>query len=381
MTVTASAGAAALDPRITQREPGAGCLELNALTKRFTGRSGTVTAVDSVTLSVKPGEFITLLGPSGCGKTTTLRMVAGFEDASDDHIRLDGRVIDEMPPQRRPMAMVFQSYALFPHMTVAENIAYGLRLQRRSRNEITDSMRMAVTSMNLVGLENRSPHELSGGQQQRVALARALVVQPKVLLFDEPLSNLDAKLRNAMRAEIRRIQKMFGITSLYVTHDQDEAMSMSDRVVVMNKGKVEQVATPGEIYARSASVFVADFIGRANFVEAVPERIVDNRATVSVLGRQMTVPVHPEVVVGSADAYLMMRPETISLRPVTDGGSGIGAVLRSTFHGTTIDYEVETTSGTVTVTESGKDPGEAVAEGTNVDMTFDADRAYLLNRE
>jgi iron(III) transport system ATP-binding protein len=362
------------------READSGRLRLDALTKRFTGRSGTVTAVDSVSLDVEPGEFITLLGPSGCGKTTTLRMVAGFEDCSSGSILLDGKAIDAMPPQRRPMAMVFQSYALFPHLTVAENIAYGMRLQRRSRDDIATSMRMAVTSMNLVGLEDRSPHELSGGQQQRVALARALVVQPKVLLFDEPLSNLDAKLRDAMRAEIRRIQKMFGITSIYVTHDQDEAMSMSDRIVVMNKGRVEQAATPGEIYARPASVFVADFIGGATFLEAVPEQVDGGRATVTVLGRRLTVAAHPKVSPDAA-AYLMVRPETVTLSAVTDGGPGIGAVLRSTFHGATIDYEVETTAGTITVTEPGVDPREALAEGTHVDVTFDPDRAYLLTRD
>lgn len=379
MTVAAPTEAAALAPA-GRGEASTGRLQLEALTKRFRSRPEDVTAVDSVSLDVLPGEFITLLGPSGCGKTTTLRMVAGFEDATSGSILLDGKAIDDMPPQRRPMAMVFQSYALFPHMTVAQNIAYGLK-QRRTKADIAEGMRMAVTSMNLVGLEDRSPHELSGGQQQRVALARALVVQPKVLLFDEPLSNLDAKLRDAMRTEIRRIQKMFGITSIYVTHDQDEAMSMSDRVVVMNKGKVEQVATPGEIYARPASVFVADFIGRANFIETVPESIADGKATVTVLGRRLTVPAHSTVVAGSGDAYLMVRPETVTLSPVTDGGTGLGVVLRSTFHGPSIDYEVETTGGTVTVTESGKDPRDAVAEGTNVDVAIDADRAYLLNRE
>jgi len=379
MTAAAPARAVATDP--VAGEASTGRLQLDALTKRFTSRSGTVTAVESVTLDVEPGEFITLLGPSGCGKTTTLRMVAGFEDSSAGRILLDDKVIDDMPPQRRPMAMVFQSYALFPHMTVAENIAYGLRLQRRSRDDIASSMRMAVTSMNLVGLEDRSPHELSGGQQQRVALARALVVQPKVLLFDEPLSNLDAKLRNAMRAEIRRIQKMFGITSLYVTHDQDEAMSMSDRIVVMNKGKVEQVATPGEIYARPASVFVADFIGRANFIEVAPETVAGGRATVNVLGRQMTVAAHPRVAAGGAEAYLMVRPETLGLTPVTDGGTGDGVVLRSTFHGPTVDYEVETTGGTITVTDPGRDPRDALAEGTNVGVAIDPERAYLLTRD
>jgi iron(III) transport system ATP-binding protein len=239
-------------------------------------------------------------------------------------------------------------------------------------------MRMAVTSMNLIGLEDRSPHELSGGQQQRVALARALVVQPKVLLFDEPLSNLDAKLRDAMRAEIRRIQRMFGITSIYVTHDQDEAMSMSDRIVVMNKGKVEQATTPGEIYARPASVFVADFIGRANFIETIPQTFTGTSAVVTVLGHQMTVAAHPKISASTRDAYLMVRPETVRLSPVTDGGTGIGMVLRSTFHGPTIDYEVETTGGTITVTEPGVDPRLALAEGTSVRIEIDSGRAYLL---
>ncbi|MDW5327927.1 ABC transporter ATP-binding protein [Plantactinospora sp. KLBMP9567] len=369
LAVAASAGA------------GTGRLRLEALTKTFASRTGLVTAVDAVGLDVAPGEFITLLGPSGCGKTTTLRMVAGFEDATSGRIRLDDKVIDSMPPQRRPMAMVFQSYALFPHLTVGENIAYGLRLRRRSREEVATSMRMALTSMNLVGLEDRSPHELSGGQQQRVALARALVVQPKVLLFDEPLSNLDAKLRGSMRAEIRRIQRMFGITSIYVTHDQDEAMSMSDRIVVMNRGRVEQVATPGEIYLRPASVFVADFIGRANFIEVVPERVGDGRAVVHALGQRLTAAAHPGVPANDDNTYLMARPETMKLTPVTDGGTGIGVVLRSTFHGPAVDYEIETTSGTLTVTDPGVDPREALAEGTSVNVRIDPDRAYLLTRD
>ena len=365
-----------------REETGSGRLLLDGLTKSFASRSETVTAVDHVDLDVAPGEFITLLGPSGCGKTTTLRMVAGFEEATSGHIRLDGKVIDAIPPQRRPMAMVFQSYALFPHLTVAGNIGYGLKLLRRTREEIATSMRIALTSMNLVGLEDRSPHELSGGQQQRVALARALVVQPKVLLFDEPLSNLDAKLRGAMRAEIRRIQRMFGITSIYVTHDQDEAMSMSDRIVVMNKGRVEQVATPGEIYLRPASVFVADFIGRANFIEVVPEQVSGTAATVRTLGQRLEVAAHPSVLANHSEgAYLMVRPETVGLVPVTDGGTGIGVVLRATFHGPTIDYEVETMSGTLTVTEPGRDPRQLLAEGTNVNVAIDPERAYLLTRD
>ena len=250
-----------------------------------------------------------------CGKTTTLRMVAGFEDATSGRILLDGKAIDHLPPQRRPMAMVFQSYALFPHLTVARE--HRLRAAAAATHAATRSpppCGWRVTSMNLVGLEDRSPHELSGGQQQRVALARALVVQPKVLLFDEPLSNLDAKLRDAMRAEIRRIQKMFGITSIYVTHDQDEAMSMSDRIVVMNKGRVEQVGHTG----RDLRPAGQRFRRRLHRPGQLPgggtrARRRHDRVTVTVLGRQLTVAAHSEVTAGTTGAYLMVRPETVRL--------------------------------------------------------------------
>ena len=370
------------DPDVSTTPPGdvdRGRLSLLEITKTFSGADGTVTAVDDVSLDIEPGEFITLLGPSGCGKTTTLRIVAGFETATRGQVLLDQQPIDRVPPQRRQMAMVFQTYALFPHLTVAQNIAYGLRLQHRSRDEVDNLMKVAITSMNLVGMENRRPHELSGGQQQRVALARALVVQPKVLLFDEPLSNLDAKLREAMRAEIRRIQRMLGITSLYVTHDQDEAMSLSDRIVVMNKGRVEQVASPAEIYLRPATVFVADFIGRANFLEVAVARADSGHATVTALGRRMTVAAHPAVGAHEGLAFLMVRPETVTLTPATE--QAVGTVLSSTFHGHTVDYEVETINGTISVTELGPDPQRLLAEGTHVDVVVNPQKAYILNRQ
>jgi iron(III) transport system ATP-binding protein len=371
-------------PRLTEREllpstfgdPGSGRLQLKSITKEFRGRGASVTAVDDVSLEVEPGEFITLLGPSGCGKTTTLRIVAGFESATSGDVHLDGRSIDGVSPQHRQMAMVFQTYALFPHLTVEQNISYGLRLQKRSREEIRTAVTIAVTSMNLVGLERRSPHELSGGQQQRVALARAMVVQPKVLLFDEPLSNLDAKLRGDMRAEIRRIQRMLGITALYVTHDQDEAMSLSDRIVVMNKGRIEQVSTPAEIYLRPATVFVADFIGRANFIDVAVERVEAGTASVTALGSRMTVAAHPAVRARDSVAKLMIRPETIELTPSHQGG--VGTVLSAVFHGHTADYRVETNSGTISATVPGPDPQSLLAEGTNVDITIDPRRAYVL---
>ncbi|MDN5963595.1 MAG: ABC transporter ATP-binding protein, partial [Actinomyces sp.] len=258
-----------------------GRLELVGLTKRFGEGAEAVTAVDAIDLVIEPGEFITLLGPSGCGKTTTLRMIAGFEDATSGRVLLDGEDMVVVPPNKRPMSMVFQSYALFPHMSVRDNVSYGLKLQRMPRAELEEAVDVALASMNLTSMADRAPAQLSGGQQQRVALARAMVVRPKVLLFDEPLSNLDAKLRVKMRTEIRRMQRRLGITSVYVTHDQSEAMAMSDRIVVMNSGRIEQVATPSEIYRHPASVFVADFVGRANFLDAkVVDRLSSGRARV-----------------------------------------------------------------------------------------------------
>ena len=244
-------------------------LVLDNLVKAF-GRRGEVRAVDGLSLKICRGEFVTLLGPSGCGKTTTLRIIAGFEFPTAGRILLDGKTINNVPPNKRPMALVFQSYALFPHMSVYENISYGLKVKKQPQALIRESVEIVMQLMNLVGVGDRMPHQLSGGQQQRVALARALVMQPKVLLFDEPLSNLDAKLRLQMRLEIRRLQQRLGITTVYVTHDQTEAMSLSDRIAVMHDGRIEQIGTPSEIYEQPASLFVADFIGSPsmNFFDA-----------------------------------------------------------------------------------------------------------------
>ncbi|MEZ5086852.1 MAG: ABC transporter ATP-binding protein [Tessaracoccus sp.] len=251
-------------------QPVQGELKLINLTKQFGRAQEIVTAVDAINLTIAPGEFVTLLGPSGCGKTTTLRMIAGFEDPTGGHVVLDGSDMISTPPNKRPMAMVFQSYALFPHLSVWDNLAYGLKIRRLPKGEIARQVEEVMASMNLEMFAKRAPNQLSGGQQQRVALARAMVMRPKVLLFDEPLSNLDAKLRERMRLEIRKLQRQLGITSVYVTHDQSEAMSMSDRIIVMNGGKIEQAATPDVIYRHPASIFVADFIGRANFSKRRP---------------------------------------------------------------------------------------------------------------
>jgi putative spermidine/putrescine transport system ATP-binding protein len=239
-------------------------IKLDQVTKTFDGR---VMAVDAVTLDIAAGEFFSLLGPSGCGKTTSLRMIAGFEHPDSGRVHVGGKDITDLPVHRRDMGMVFQSYALFPHRTVAENVAFGLRMREVPRPEIERRVAAALAQVALTGFETRKPGQLSGGQQQRVALARALVVEPPVLLCDEPLGALDRKLRQQMQFELKELQKRLGVTLVFVTHDQEEALAMSDRIAVMNGGKVEQVGTPTEIYERPRTRFVADFIGEINILE------------------------------------------------------------------------------------------------------------------
>ena len=254
-------------------------LELEGLTKRYAG----VVSVDAIDLAVEPGEFICLLGPSGCGKTTTLRMIAGFLARDAGEIRLDGKVVSRpgsvVAPERRNMGMIFQSYAIWPHMTVAENVGYGLKMKRMPASEREERTRALLHATKLEALADRYPAELSGGQQQRVALARALAPSPDILLLDEPLSNLDANLRGDMRFEIRRLHEQFRNTSIYVTHDQVEAMTMADRIVVMNAGRIEQIGTPEEVYERPNSRFVARFLGASNVVDA--RHVENNRVEVA----------------------------------------------------------------------------------------------------
>jgi iron(III) transport system ATP-binding protein len=311
---------------------------LERLTKEFHSPEGrAVVAVDDVSLSFGGGSFVTLLGPSGCGKTTTLRMIAGFETPTSGRVLVDGVDVSRRTPDKREMGMVFQSYALFPHLSVFENVAYGLRLRRRSGAALRSAVDQTLELVGLSGLGSRRPSELSGGQQQRVALARAMAIEPRVLLFDEPLSNLDAKLRVSLRSEIRRIQQQLGITSVYVTHDQSEAMALSDVVVVMNAGRVEQAGTPDEVYQRPASRFVADFIGRANFVDGVVGASDgDGRVSVSLLGREMSVPAAPGQRAGGR-AVVVVRPESIRVGV----GDLRGVVRRSTFLGPLAEYELD----------------------------------------
>ncbi|RLG60002.1 ABC transporter ATP-binding protein [Candidatus Geothermarchaeota archaeon] len=235
-------------------------------TENLTKRFGKVIALDKVTLKIRHGELFTLLGPSGCGKTTFLRTIAGFEMPDEGRIFFDGVDVTDVPAHKRGAGMVFQNYALWPHMSVYDNIAYGLKLRKLPKEEIDKRVKEALRLVKLEGLEKRNPHQLSGGQQQRVAVARVLVINPRVLLLDEPLSNLDAKLRIEMRGEVKKLQRRLGITTIYVTHDQEEAMSISDRIAIMNNGRIEQIGTPMEIYFRPKNDFVADFIGQGTFM-------------------------------------------------------------------------------------------------------------------
>ncbi|MBN1993004.1 MAG: ABC transporter ATP-binding protein [Anaerolineae bacterium] len=355
-------------------------LQLKSLTKTFVTKDTPQIAVNDIDLKIRQGEFLTLLGPSGCGKTTTLRLVAGFEFPTAGQVILDGQVINNVPPNKRPMAMVFQGFALFPHMSVFDNIAYGLRVKRLSKDLIKERVEIAMSLMNLVGMENRMPHQMSGGQQQRVALARALVMQPRVLLFDEPLSNLDAKLRVQMRTEIRRLQKRLGITSLYVTHDQSEAMGLSDRIVVMNNGKIEQVATPAEIYTKPASVFVADFVGQSNFIKSTVLTDADGKLGLDFFGKSISLTFNGHSFIRGEAVYLVIRPEAVQLRRSQETEASLeGEIKQAEYLGSHVEYEVEVQGGYfVSVTNYNPRFEELRQEGDRVFLHFPPDAFHVL---
>ncbi len=356
-------------------------LVLDKVVKKFVGRggSGEVTAVDGVSLNIERGELVTLLGPSGCGKTTTLRLIAGFEFPTAGQIVLDGRPINDLPPHKRDMSMVFQSYAIFPHLNVFENIAYGLNVQRRPQSEIKRRVAQVLELIELTGLENRAPNQLSGGQQQRVALARALVMEPKVLLMDEPLSNLDAKLREQMRTEIRRIQRRLGITSVYVTHDQTEAMTLSDRIVVMNQGKVEQIGSPVEVYRRPRTRFVADFIGRANFIEATVRGREDGTLVADALGALLRAPTTEEVFRPGDSVTLVVRPEAMEINAAQ--AQVTGTVRRTSYLGSVVEYDVEVAGQLLSLVERDPRHTEIYAEGQTVHVRLLEDCLYVLPKQ
>ena len=293
-------------------------------------------AVNDVSLEITPGSFVTLLGPSGCGKTTTLRMIAGFESPDQGEIYLGDEAINALTPNKRDTAMVFQSYALFPHYNVYDNVAYGLKLRKVPKAEMNARIERILDLVELTGMESRMTNQLSGGQQQRVALARAMVVEPSVLLFDEPLSNLDAKLRVSMRTEIRRIQQTLGITAVYVTHDQAEAMAISDKIIIMNKGVIAQMGTPEEIYHHPNSEFVADFIGEVNFLEGDIVKAAGEKCTLSINGHDVEV-ANPNGFAVGKRCKVVLRPEAGSL---ADEGALPCKVVLSCFMGAYQNYHV-----------------------------------------
>ncbi len=316
-------------------------VEIRDLVKTFPSfdqKNKEIFAANHVSLSVAPGKMVTLLGPSGCGKTSLLRMVAGFLTPSSGEIYIGNREVSKIPPNKRNVGMMFQSYALFPHLSVYENVAYGLKLKHMSKQEISERVKAILQLMQIENYASRFPNEISGGQQQRVALARAVVTEPNVLLFDEPLSNLDAKLREYMREELRKIQKRVGITSLYVTHDQSEAMAISDKVVIMQNGAIEQTGTAMEIYARPNNKFVAGFIGKANFVKPDGIHSVSGgKAEITLFGKRLTVAAS-ELCKEGEPCVCMIRPEDIKISPE---GKFAAKIISKAYFGQYIQHYME----------------------------------------
>lgn len=312
------------------------------LGKRFGDR----TVLDSLDLDIADGEFITLLGPSGCGKTTLLRLLAGFEIPDTGTIELGGKDITALPPEHRPLNTVFQHYALFPHMTVFDNVAYGLKMEKRPKDEIRQRVEEALAMVQLEDFARRKPHQLSGGQQQRVAIARAVVKRPRMLLLDEPLSALDFKLRRTMQIELKRLQRELGITFVFVTHDQEEALSMSDRVVVLQEGKVQQKGTPREIYESPANLFTARFVGETNLFPGVLERVDEEGITVNVSGYRRTMRRPGFPVEEGQQVHVLLRPEDIRVLPPDADHGFDGRVVECNYKGSTLDSVIHLTDGT-----------------------------------
>ena len=356
-----------------------GSVQLTGVTKRF----GTMTAVDAVHLDVHPGEFLSLLGPSGCGKTTTLRMLAGFEQPDEGSIRISGQEVAGVPPHRRDVNTVFQQYALFPHMSVWDNVAFGPRSRKVADTDVRKQVDEMLDIVRLGDLAKRRPAQLSGGQQQRVALARALVNRPSVLLLDEPLGALDLKLRQAMQIELKRIQRDVGITFVFVTHDQEEALTMSDRIAVMTQGRIEQLGTPGEIYERPSSVFVAGFIGSANLLPATVASIDGDTVTAAT---QVGVPVSGAAAgraftVGEP-ATVMVRPERIDIAPCTGPAPTAEAlrakVTESIFQGASSKVILRTNETTELIAHVEAGHAAIPRSGDEVWVSWGADAPFLM---
>ncbi len=331
-------------------------------------------AVKDANLVIEPGSFVTLLGPSGCGKTTTLRMIAGFESPDEGEIYLGDEAINALTPNKRDTAMVFQSYALLPHYNIFDNVAYGLKLRKLDKATIKQKVTDILKLVGLEGMEARMTNQLSGGQQQRVALARALVLEPGVLLFDEPLSNLDAKLRVSMRTEIRRIQQQAGITAIYVTHDQSEAMALSDQIIIMQKGVVAQIGTPQEVYYHPANEFVADFIGEANFLRGELINKAGDAGTVNVEGTPVSV-VGVSGLEMHKDCTLVLRPESAVL---SDRGQLPCKVIVSCFMGSYQNYHVMVGSTLVKITDFNPKNKKIYQVGESAFVAFEKENVHVL---
>ena len=364
---------------MTDRADGAPEIRLVDLAKHFRD----VRAVDDVSLDIAEGEFFSLLGPSGCGKTTTLRMIGGFELPTAGRIELRGRDVTNDPPDKRPVNMVFQNYALFPHLNVGDNIAFGLRRKNVDKDQIRRRVAEALELVHLTGYDKRKPNQLSGGQQQRVALARALVNRPNVLLLDEPLGALDLKLRKALQTELKRVQSEVGITFVYVTHDQEEALTMSDRIAVMNRGKVEQLGSPEELYERPVTRFVADFIGTTNlltgFVEAADGAA--GTAFVRLEGGDACVVAGKGLEIGRT-VELSVRPESVFIKAANGtapaGPDPIKATVEQVAYlGGNVQYQVRT-SGGLTITALAPKTGQRLPVGSDVDVAWPPAEALVL---
>ncbi|WP_146690969.1 ABC transporter ATP-binding protein [Bradyrhizobium canariense] len=339
---------------------------------------GEIMAVRNVDLDVQPGELLTLLGPSGCGKTTTLRMIAGFQEPSAGRILIAGRDVTRVPANQRDIGFVFQNYALFPHLTIFGNVAYGLQVRDKSSGEIQRAVAEALDLVGLAGFGERLPNELSGGQQQRVALARAIVIRPRVLLFDEPLSNLDAKLRVSMRSEIRRLQQTLQITTVYVTHDQEEAMAISDRIAVMEAGRIAQLDTAEVLYRHPTSAFVAGFIGRANLLRATVESVTDGRAMLEIDGQKLVARTERTLAPGDP-VSVVVRPESIAI--VRSGAStGLtGIVQTRTYLGDKIEYEVAFGGQTLSVVRFNPADNEEFMPGSTISISVPEANVRLVD--
>ncbi len=344
--------------------------------KNAVKKYGDFTAVNGISLNIEQGEFVTLLGPSGCGKTTLLRMIAGFNTVDGGEICFDEQVINNLPAHKRDIGMVFQNYAIFPHLNVADNVAYGLKARKVPKEQITPRVDEALRMVQIDQLKARQPNELSGGQQQRVALARAFVIEPGVLLMDEPLSNLDAKLRVQMRTTIKKLQRRLGITTIYVTHDQEEALAISDRIAVMKEGNIMQIGRPEEIYRKPANPFVANFIGVSNFVDCTVDGQDPKAASVKLHdGYSFQMPLRAPY---SGEVILSARPEQLFFSE-----KGIpGKVNLSVFLGDFIQYEVQLHTGQVLeLNEYTKDVDSAKADGEEVHISFNPKQVSLYRKD